>query len=172
MHILLYEGSLQTYLNIPTWFREGLASLNELKPNPDYYVILNSAVEKETLIPMNQLCNTFPVDTAGIYQAYAQSASFTRYLHQTYGVEGFEALLDSYNNGLTCERGVEAALGVTLTQLERDWRQETFGENAAGAALEKSLPWIMLLCISLIVPVILTVISMKQQKYFSSIQVQ
>ena len=52
MHLLLYQLTGASYYSLPIWLKEGLASANETRPNPDYYVILSSAVEKDTLIPM------------------------------------------------------------------------------------------------------------------------
>jgi hypothetical protein len=50
MHILLYQAVGEGYDNLPTWFKEGVASANELRPNPDYYLILQRAIEEDSLI--------------------------------------------------------------------------------------------------------------------------
>jgi hypothetical protein len=118
-------------------------------------VLLNQAVETETLIPMKALCRPFPSDAATALLAYAQSASFTRYLHSEYGITGMEALANAYANGLDCERGMQKALGRSLPQLERMWRSEVLAEDVNATAVNNLLPWLLLLGVAL-APMLLT----------------
>lgn len=141
-HIVLYHKLGDAYQNLPTWFNEGLASIAELYPNPDYYVLLDSAFEQRGLLPMETICQGFPGDASGTYLAYAQSTSFTRYIQRQYGVRGLEDLLQQYAGGVECKRGVELALGAPFSQLERDWRQAAFGERPLQNALANLLPWL------------------------------
>lgn len=152
MHILLYQLLGKDYDNLPIWLREGLASINELSPNPDYRAILDNAAEKETWLPLASLCHAFPTDMAGAQLAYAEADSFVRYLHGQYGATGLQALATNYANGLDCERGSEMALGKRLTQLETQWRREAFGRNETLAALGDLLPWAALLLLALAAP--------------------
>jgi hypothetical protein len=152
MHILLYETLEDGYNNQPIWLVEGLASVAELYPNPDYQLLLNNAVERDTLLSIASLCEAFPRDASSALLAYAQSASFTRYLHQQYGTSGLEQLMQSYTDGLDCARGAEVALGSSLEQLERQWREEVLGEDRAGAAAQNLLPWLMIAFMVLIAP--------------------
>jgi hypothetical protein len=156
MHILTYQSMGQTYANLPVWLSEGLASIAELYPNPDYQVLLNNAQKKDSLLAMSSLCQAFPRDASSALLAYAQSASFTRYLYNKFGISGFQALLDRYADGLDCGRAVESALRHSLVQLERQWRQETFAENVSLKALNNLLPWFVLLLAALAAPLSLT----------------
>ncbi|MDI6696995.1 MAG: peptidase MA family metallohydrolase [Anaerolineales bacterium] len=155
MHILLYQYIGGGYDNLPVWLSEGLASLTELYPNADYELLLKDAVGRKALIPMAALCQTFPRDASNALLAYAQSTSFTRYLHGVYGVSGMHDLVAAYANGLSCERGVQKALGRSLSQLERNWRSETLAEDMNAAALDNLRPWWILLGVVLIAPLIL-----------------
>lgn len=157
MHILLYKMVGAGYVNLPTWLSEGLASVAELYPNPDYLVLLEGAHSKGNLPSILSLCQSFPRDASGTFLAYAQSASFTRYLQQRYGSSGLERLLRQYTDGLDCERGAEAALGVPLAQLEREWRKDVFGENVYLTAINNLLPWMVLFVMIAVVPVGLVV---------------
>lgn len=162
-HILLYQKLGAGYTRVPTWLSEGLASNAELYPNPDYLVLLNNAHEKDSLLPIASLCKTFPRDASSALLAYAQSASFTRFIHQQYGTAGLERLLGQYLDGIECERGPELALDGDLAALERAWRRETFGESALLAALKKMLPWLALLVAALAAPLGLAVGSLRRR---------
>ena len=153
MHILLYETLGEGYQKQPAWLVEGLASLAELYPNPDYQILLNNALERDTLLSMESLCAAFPRDASSALLAYAQSASFTRYLHQQYGASGLDRLMQGYSDGLDCSRGVEIALGSNLKQLERQWRENVLGEDRTGVATQNLLPWLALALVVLLAPV-------------------
>ena len=161
MHILLYQTVGEGYALLPTWFKEGLASANELSPNPDYFKILTTAVEDEALISLSQLCQSFPQDTS-VYLAYAEADRFVRYLHEKYGAQGLGGLLQSYAGGESCELGPQAALGLPLERLENDWRREELGEFAMLSALMNMLPWMLVLGLALLVPMATLLFSMRK----------
>jgi hypothetical protein len=152
MHIALHESNDLGYENIPVWLREGLASQVELYPNQDYRIMLEFAAAEDSLLPMENLCKSFPPDATNALLAYAQSASFTGYLHTTYGTSGLERLVTNYANGLDCDKGARAALGRSLSQLERGWRAELTNQNLALTAFNNLLPWLIILLFVLAAP--------------------
>jgi hypothetical protein len=152
MHILFFQVTGRANPAVPAWFSEGLASMAELYPNPDYQISLNNAYGKDALLPMDSLCVAFPRDVSNAILAYAQSASFTRYLHQTYGVSGLNALMESYADRLECQRGFQAALDRPLGAVEREWRRAAFAENPQEKALAALVPWALLLLAALGAP--------------------
>jgi Peptidase MA superfamily len=156
-HILMYQTIPEGYVHLPSWFKEGLASINELRPNPDYYIILNNAVEKNSLIPMKELCENFPTDASGIYLAYAQADSFTRYLNHQFGLPGIQGLLNNYSTGLDCERGTELGLGSSLKQLELHWIADISGRTTTAGAVDNLLPWAFILMVVLGAPALLSI---------------
>ncbi len=163
MHLMLYHWLGAGYTNLPTWLEEGLASISELYPNPDYLALLDNAFDKDDLLPIVSLCDTFPRDASGAFLAYAQATSFTRFLQRQYGSNGLEKLTRAYADGLSCERGVQVALGSTLNQLELRWRREAFGNPGALRAIVNLSPWLGLLVLALIVPLWLTICGARKQ---------
>jgi len=155
MHILLYKSNPPGYPNLPAWLNEGLSSNAELDPNPDYHILLQDAAQKNSLIPIADLCHSFPRDAYSALLSYAESASFVKYLRDSYGVTSMQALVIAYGNGLDCERGAEQALGRRLSQLERDWQRDQLSQNVALKAFLNLLPWIVLLLAVLAAPLIL-----------------
>lgn len=143
MHILQYqvlEGNTQGQ---PVWLIEGMASLAELYPNPEYQTTLQRAADAQELIPIQTLCAPFPRDALAFFRSYAQSESFVRYLHQNYGTSGLGSLIEQYRNGLGCEEGVTAALGVPLSQLEYRWKQEALGIDTGGLVMRNLSPYLL-----------------------------
>lgn len=159
MHILVYQRVTTAYTRLPMWLSEGLASIAELYPNPDYLAMINSAQVKDTMLPMESLCSAFPRDASGAYLAYAQATSFTRFLYRTYGSQGLDNLLQAYQDGLGCTRGVEVTFGSTLAQIERDWLKDAFGENPVSGAVSNLTPWLVLSGAVLLVPLVVILLN-------------
>jgi hypothetical protein len=153
MHVLLYRSLGAGYANLPTWLSEGLASISELVPNPDYEVLLDTVYPQGKLLSMAYLCQDFPRDASVALLSYAQSASFVNYLHKRFGSDGLAALTGQYAGGVDCENGALNALGVGLSQLEQQWRQARFGENVFLIASKKLLPWLAIMAAVLAAPI-------------------
>jgi hypothetical protein len=148
-HLLLYQKLGEGYANLPRWLNEGLATNAELSPDPNYPVLLQRGYERDVLLPLASLCESFPNDAANFQLAYAQAASFTRYLQTEYGTAGIEDLLRAYGQGVSCQEGIVTALGKSLFELERAWRQEQFDESAILSALQNLWPWLLILALIL-----------------------
>lgn len=154
MHVMLYRRTGAGYQDIPAWLREGLATLAETYPNPDYDRVLSNAAATGTLIPLKGLCASFPASPAEAFLAYAESRSFTVYLHDSFGSADLLSLVAYYADGVDCERGVERAFGVAFSRLELDWRESVLGQKALGSVLRNMLPYLVLLCMVLLVPLL------------------
>lgn len=163
VHILEYQVLGSSYDRAPMWLLEGLASLGEMYPNPDYLSVLETAVDEDSLVPLAALCETFPRDLSGATLAYAQSTSFVRFLHQNYGSTGIASLLNQYKDGLGCEAGVKAALGSSLAQLEGRWHTETLGRNISLAAWNQIRPY-LLLALIILIPVGLSIFPARRKR--------
>lgn len=154
MHVMLYRHVGAGYQNLPAWLREGTATLAEINPNPDYAVVLASAGVTDTLIPIKDLCASFSPNPDAAFLAYAEARSFTNYLRDTYGSQNLLDLAQIYADGVDCERGTERAYGVSLSKLEMDWRRAALGQNTVFSALQNMLPYLALLCVVLLIPLI------------------
>jgi hypothetical protein len=151
-HILLAQSTGTGYFRLPTWLVEGLATASELYPNPDHERALQMARQEGSLFPINSLCGAFPQNASGNFLAYAQSASFTRYLLQRYGTPGIQSLKQSYIRGVGCEEGVLDAFGEPLRRLENQWQAEILGISPFWSALDNLLPYLFLLGLILVMP--------------------
>jgi len=164
MHILLYRRVGAGYNNIPAWLNEGMATLAEINPNPDYDRVLMDSAAHKSLIPIKDLCASFPPNADQAFLAYAESRSFTNYLHNTYGSEKLLSLAIAYADGVDCELGVESVYGLSLAKLESDWRASVLGENPVGSALANMFPYLVLLCLVLFIPFVGILGAMRRKK--------
>ena len=154
MHVMMYRSLGMGYSNLPAWLREGTATLAEMYPNADYDRALSDAGANNDLIPLKDLCASFPADAGQAFLAYAESRSFTNYLQDAYGSSGLLSLAASYADGVGCERGTERAFGIPLSNLEQKWRSSMLGQNRFLPALQNISPYLVLLCLVLIIPFI------------------
>jgi hypothetical protein len=154
MHVMMYRSVGAGYNNLPAWFREGTAALAEVYPNADYDRALVDAGAKNDLIPFMDLCVSFPADAGQAFLAYAESRSFIHYLHDTYGSSGLLSLAATYADGVDCEYGTERAFGIPLSNLESKWRSSVLGGNRLLPAFQNISPYLVLLCLVLIIPFI------------------
>jgi len=152
MHVMLYRRVGSGYKNIPAWLREGNATLAEIYPNADYDRVFADAGANDKLIPLKDLCSSFPPNAGEAFLAYAESRSFTTYLHDTYGSAGLLSLAGYYADGVDCESGTERAFGLSLSKLELDWREAVLGRQTVGSALRNMSPYLVLLCLVLFLP--------------------
>lgn len=162
MHLMMAYTDANTYRNLPAWLNEGLASLAELYPNPDYPLVLQNAYQSGELIPMAALCKAIPADSGRALLAYAQSASFVRFLIDAYPGRALESLLAFYAQGQGCEEAIQAGLGASLAQLDARWQRQTFAAPSLRTAFAELLPWLLLLLLVLVGPAILMVRSLRR----------
>lgn len=153
-HVILYRSVGDGYASLPAWLSEGIASLSELYPNPDYEQALTVASQNNSLLPISDLCDTFPLDASGAYLAYAESQSFVRFVRDLYGAPALLQLASAYADGLNCDEGVVRALGTSLASLETRWRESVLGQNVAGVFLRNMLPYLGLFVLLLLMPLI------------------
>ena len=153
-HVMLYRSVGEGYDSLPVWLSEGIASLAELYPNPDYDQALKIASQNDSLLPISDLCNTFPLDASRAYLAYAESQSFVRFLRDSYGTPALFSLTSAYADGLSCDQGVVRSLGTSLVSLDTRWRETVLGQNVVGVFLRNMLPYLGLFVFMLLIPLI------------------
>ena len=164
MHVLAYRQIGAGYNNLPAWLREGLATLVEINPTIEYDRTLLDANARGQLIPLLDLCDSFPVQPDSAFLAYAESRSFTAHLRDTFGSSKLLDLSRAYADDVSCERGIEMTYGTSFAQLELRWRESALGENAWGMALRNMLPYLILCGIVLFIPFLIGLNTMRRKK--------
>jgi hypothetical protein len=123
VHLLLDQRSDSGTTWIPAWLAEGMATLVEKTPLVAQRQSLEDAIQQGDLIPIIDLCASFPVAEDQAQLAYAESASFVRYLLDVYGQGGLNTLLDAYREGTTCDGAVLRVYQRSLSQLDSEWQR-------------------------------------------------
>ena len=164
MHVLFYRHIGAGYNDLPAWLREGLATLVEINPTVEYDRALLDASARGTLIPLLELCASFPTQPDSAFLAYAESRSFVTYLRNTFGVSKLIELARAYADGVTCERGTELVYGTSFEQLEVRWRGATLEENVWGLALRNMIPYMIICAMVLGIPLLIGFNAMRRKK--------
>jgi hypothetical protein len=153
-HLMTFVATTPNYDAAPRWLDEGLATLNEGDPNSTQAIAVQDAAAQNKLLPIENLCGTFPTDAAAALLAYGESRSVVQQIINEYGSAGVQALLAAYRDGATCEGGVERALNTSLTGLEVKWRaplQPSANSNPLTPTTSSSstgiLPWLLLFAV-------------------------
>lgn len=112
----------------PSWLDEGIAMWGQenLDPNKDLRPVRLAATEG-TLIPLEEMERTFAEaeDLGTVDLAYAQSRSVVEFLltDSRYGREKLARLFEAFRTQPDSESALQAALGVSTRELDRQWRE-------------------------------------------------
>jgi len=120
-HVAL-EEALGTH-RVPRWLHEGFAIREAGEWSISRGTILTRAVLSGSLIPLWRLTEGFPVDEQEVKLAYAESADLVGYLFDTYGNEGFQAIVRAMAGGYEFDRALRTALSISIYELEKGWRR-------------------------------------------------
>ncbi|MBM3947758.1 MAG: hypothetical protein FJ312_00675 [SAR202 cluster bacterium] len=119
-HLLLDEAMDSRLAKVPAWLNEGLATYFErIAQRRDREV--DDAVRDGDLLPLRAM-GTVPGKPDDVVLFYAQSRDLVRYLIDERGAEGMTAVIRGLSAGTKLEQAVQDAYGVSLGDLEDDWR--------------------------------------------------
>ena len=163
MHLMFHRQLGSGAEKLPSWLNEGVATLAEINPTVDYGIVLQGASARNELIALADLCGSFPADSTQAFLAYAEVRSFTTYLRDTYGAPALLNLARTYTEGVDCENGAQRALGVSLSQLDINWRESVLGQDVWGVAFRNLLPYFVLLALLIFVPLIVGMNATRQK---------
>lgn len=121
-HVLLHQATENPFNEPPTWLDEGLATVAQEVADPAYPSLVRAAAKEGRLEPVRTLNAQFPYDADTARLAYAQSQGLVEFIQDTYGPDGLARLIAVFRDGVSYDQAVRQALGVSLDQLDRAWR--------------------------------------------------
>lgn len=131
-HELAHVFHIQMSNNrVPRWFTEGLAEYETIIARPEWRREedhrLYLAIAADRLPPLRNLNHAFTHARSAedVMTAYYASSMIVKYVAERFGFERVARMLREWGQGRTSEEVVQRALGVTIDDLDRDFREHT-----------------------------------------------
>jgi tetratricopeptide (TPR) repeat protein len=118
VHVLNLQ---QTNFNIPHWFTEALAVLNEGYPRTEVWnQLLAERVPKRDLFNLDTINLGFvrPKSSLDWQMAYCQAELYAEYLLKTYGDDALAKMLDAYADNLTTDAVLKRCFSADKAEVE------------------------------------------------------
>lgn len=135
----------QTGFNIPHWFTEALAVLNEGYPRPqDWNELLARRSADDKLFDLDTINLGFirPLSSDEWTLAYCQAELYAEYMLERFGPDAIAKMLAAYRDNLTTSEALPHALGVDQAEFEQGYQQfvaSIVAQLPAAAAKGRSL---------------------------------
>jgi hypothetical protein len=151
-HLLLFQAVGDAYDEAPRWFDEGLAASFEATNVANREDLLSESLASGISIPFDELCYGFPDDGAQSSLAYAESASLIGHVVAEYGSHKLTEMVRAVAEGAECQSLTEEVLGVSLAELEDDWRRQQAPESTVERIWRQGAVILLIaVCFSLLV---------------------
>lgn len=131
-HIVLHQATDNPYNIPPNWLDEGLAVYNQETADARFPAVLRDAARTGRLIPLRALNSNFPLDPDEALLSYAQSGAVVEFIITQLGPEKAGALTAIFREGVSYDEAVQRALGMTIEELDAQWRASLGRASAAG----------------------------------------
>ena len=123
-HLLLHQHIGRA--NLPRWLDEGLCQwasggLGEIISDPKQSLLKTAALSRR-FIRLKYLERRFPRDGEEMLLAYEQSKSIVEYIAAEYTRQGLLKVLAAMQEGEPAPAALQQALGLSLEELEKNWR--------------------------------------------------
>ncbi len=122
VHLVVGQATNNPFNTPPPWLDEGLATYYQAVPDSRFPPTLKNAVQAGQLISIKALNSSFPDDPNQALLSYAESESIVTFIIQQKGPDKMAALLKSFKTGQSNEQAVESGLGISIDQLDKEWK--------------------------------------------------
>jgi len=142
VHVLNLQ---QTNFNVPHWFTEALAVLNEETPRPEMWDrLLAARVPKGEVFNLDNINFGFirPASSDDWHMAYCQAELYAQFLLKTYGSDALAKMLRAYGDNLNTAAALKRCFGVEQAEFEKAYTEFVKKEAAAislGPAGERAM---------------------------------
>jgi hypothetical protein len=106
---------------IPRWLDEGLAIIFADEWTLSRLSTLTFAALTDSLLPMDEIAKSFPVDLRKARIAYCQSFYFISFLKGEFGADTFKSFLESYSRHRDFRRAVQSTYHMSWHRMEDRW---------------------------------------------------
>jgi tetratricopeptide (TPR) repeat protein len=136
VHVITVQ---QSGFNIPHWFTEALAVLNEGYPPPAEWMQLLARRYPNDLRTLATLDRGFerPLNSDDWQFAYCQSRLYAEYMIERAGQESLRKMLNAYRDNLSTAAAIKRVFGVDVAEFERGYREFLKPKVAGFHAIER-----------------------------------
>ena len=131
-HLLVADAAGSAYSGVHTWLNEGLAVYSERNPGNEFGRYIRAAIRSDDVPPLSSLVN-YAGTPSETLRNYGQGYAVVSYMLDTYGPEKMAALFASLPTTRGTDKALEAAYGLTILELDNEWR-ESVGLDVRAAA--------------------------------------
>lgn len=142
IHVLNLQ---QSNFNIPHWFTEALAVLNEGYPRSEVWnQLLAARVPKGEIFNLDTINLGFirPKSSLDWQMAYCQAELYAQYMVATYGEDSLAKMLQAYRDNLTTAAALKRSFDVEQADFERGYvkfLEKTASELSPGKTPQKEM---------------------------------
>jgi tetratricopeptide (TPR) repeat protein len=112
-------------MRAPVWLHEGLAGYEQNKVLPLDLLVFRAAIRTQALIPMDRLLSETlaldKMDPLEVMLFYQQAFQLVRYMVERFSMFRIKEILVKFKEGKQAEQAIEEVLGISTSQLEREW---------------------------------------------------
>ncbi|MDQ3937474.1 MAG: peptidase MA family metallohydrolase, partial [Chloroflexota bacterium] len=120
-HLVFDTATDNPYHRPPRWLNEGVAVYLSEGYDDRWRGVINEAVRRRTVIPLDGLGGLFPTTREQFELAYAEGVSAVNFFIETYQEETFWNLVRSYAEGVSDDDAFVAATGADLAAFNAAW---------------------------------------------------
>jgi hypothetical protein len=120
-HLVFDTATDNLYHSPPRWLNEGVAVYLSEGYNPRWRSVIDRAVAREEIIPLDGLGGLFPTTRDQFELAYAESVSAVDFFIETHGEPTLWSLVRSYADGVSDDEAFRAATGADLAAFNAAW---------------------------------------------------
>jgi hypothetical protein len=121
-HHVFYQATLNPFNHAPYWLDEGLAIYYQEAGQNELAAVLESAIAEGRITSVRALNSPFAFEQEAFRTSYAQSWSIVGFIVAEFGQEKLGALVRVYRDGVSHADAVQLALGVSLEELDAQWK--------------------------------------------------
>lgn len=122
-HQVIHQAAENPFNDPPTWLDEGIAYRYQERGTEPFLALIPGAVEDGRLYSVRALNSDFPYEKADADLAYGESLSIVNFIVEEFGQEALTALIDVFTEGVSYDEAVQRALGVSIEELDRRWKE-------------------------------------------------
>lgn len=120
-HLFFYQIINTDTNSWPSWLNEGFAQYYEFSSNDAALERVTQAAQNGDLLPLVLISGSFGSDPERAYLAYDESYSVVVYITESWGNDGIQNLVSSFQKGKAYREAIEDAFGITWEEFEAGW---------------------------------------------------